>query len=340
MSELNIIPLKKDTSSVLLLPFPVLARIMYETFKSNDFELGLILPMLYTCKYVYYTYNFMLFTLQPLRLNFGVYKDKSLSIPLSKLSYLLLNERICPKLQMLYITIIPTLLNRKAINETLTNLDRFQSLSQLTIKVKSINFLVQYLKYFPVTLIYLKVVVIRNVQFYLKLKCLDIPRFSLKVLKFQLLTHSQTSLRVVNTLVSVNFRTSLKLNPSIIHVYQVLSQLLYMNRESMEYLELDMLNLNQVFLILSDMYHFAGPEFFPNLKLIKVDQTTNYPVFQVSTWLSNSGTIIYINNYLSNFVIIKNYGASQGIRESKFDMVLFHCKLSSIKKQLNLYYNK
>ncbi|RCK63349.1 hypothetical protein Cantr_10141 [Candida viswanathii] len=316
-----------------------MARVLYEAFKMSDFQLRLILPMLYTCKYIYRNYNFMLFTLKPLRINFGGSKHKKLSLPMCKIPYLLLNERICPRLRLLHITIVPNLLNRNSINDMLNNLGKFQNLSQLTVKVKSISCLIQYLKYFPVTLTYLKVILIKYAQLYLNLKCMVIPQFQLKVLKIQSLTHSQISLSFVNSLVSSNFRASFKLNSSIVHVYQVLSQLLYLNRSSIEYLELEMLNLNQLYLVLNNNYHFSGAGYFPNLKLIKIDQTTNYPVFQILAWLSNCETIIYVNNYLSNFLVIKNTEPHHGILEVKFDLVLFQYKLKSIKKQLNLYYN-
>lgn len=326
-----------ESVSILTLPFPVMARVLYETYKLSHSELRLILPMLCTCKYIYYNYNFMLFTLYPLSLNFSSIKQSPLAIPKSHIPYLFLNETICRKVQMMYVTIIPTLLNRRLINDTLRKLSQFQSLSHLTVKAKSINCLIQYIKHFPITLTYLKVIVIKHVQFYLVLKNIEIPKFHLKVLKFQSLTHSKMNLSVVSLLFLSSFPSALKLNQSEVLVYQVVGQLLCHSRKSIEYLELEMLSLNQVFMMLNTSYHFSGSGYFPNLKLIIVDQTTNYSMFQISTWLNNCKTIIYINNYLSKFVIIKNNEDNQGIGEWKFDMVLFQYKFTNIKKQLNLY---
>ncbi|KAL6451705.1 hypothetical protein SBY92_003011 [Candida maltosa Xu316] len=292
--------------SVLLLPQAIISRIIYEHFKLNNCYLNSILPILFTCKEIYYAQNFMLFTLKPLIVG----KNKKNSFPNSKLKSLLENKRICSKISTVYLMLTPKVTNGKSTIEFLHKLHQFGNLSRLTVRLNSADNLAPHMQCFPKTLTYLKLILVRNIKDASPVKYATFSVFpNLKTLKFQSLVHINWQLKN-------------------------LIDIIYTNRNSLEVLEFEMINLNPVYTAMNQSYKLANESTFPRLKLIKIDQTTSYPNLQISSLLTNCQMIIYINNYLSHFIILKC--TNEGIVELKFDLLLFNYKFNQIRKQLDV----
>ena len=55
-------------------------------------------------------------------------------------------------------------------------------------------------------------------------------------------------------------------------------------------------------------------KYFTALNLIKVDQCTDYPIIQLTHWLKNCKQIIYLNHFLSTFVVLQQNSSNNGIK--------------------------
>lgn len=337
------------TISILVLPYPIIARILYECWKER-YKVCLILPILYTCKQLYYGYKYMLYTLRPLVIiNKSTKTTDKDCILCSAFIKLLQDSRICQKLDTLCLNFSPAMFNNKLILSIVTKLNQFSNLTHLIINVKSIEWLVQWIKHFPTTITIIKITLIKHAvssSLSLNTESFSIPKFQLKQLKFQSLVPLQKkNLRYglnmispapASTYTSQTLQERHKYKLPLFQTGQVLANLIHANRESLKFMELEMINLNEICLILQQQYGFNNQcsKYFTALNLIKVDQCTDYPIIQLTHWLKNCKQIIYLNHFLSTFVVLQQNSSNNGIKEFKYHMSLFKYKMQKYKQEI------
>lgn len=334
--------------SILALPYPIIARILYECWKET-YKVCLILPMLCTCKQLYYGYKYMLYTLRPLVIiNKSTKNTGKDCILCSGFLKLLQDTRIRQKLDTLCLHLFPAMFNNKLVLSIVTNLNQFSNLTHLIIHVKSMEWLVQWIKHFPTTITILKITLVKHVMSSsssLNTETFSIPEFQLKQLKFQSLVPLQKKklcygLSIISTAASTytpqTIEERYKSNLPLFQTGQVLANLIHANRESLQFMELEMINLNEIYLILQQQYGFNNQcsKYFTTLNLLKVDQCTNYPILQLSHWLRNCKQIIYLNHFLSTFIVLQQNSSSNVIKEFKYHMSLFEYKMQKYKYEI------
>ncbi|CAX41586.1 conserved hypothetical protein [Candida dubliniensis CD36] len=334
--------------SILALPYPIIARILYECWKET-YKVCSILPMLCTCKQLYYGYKYMLYTLRPLVIiNKSTKNTGKDCISCSGFLKLLQDTRIRQKLDTLCLHLFPAMFNNKSVSSIVTNLNQFSNLTHLIIHVKSMEWLVQWIKHFPTTITILKITLVKHVMSSsssLNTETFSIPEFQLKQLKFQSLVPLQKKklcygLSIISTAASTytpqTIEERYKSNLPLFQTGQVLANLIHANRESLQFMELEMINLNEIYLILQQQYGFNNQcsKYFTTLNLLKVDQCTNYPILQLSHWLRNCKQIIYLNHFLSTFIVLQQNSSSNVIKEFKYHMSLFEYKMQKYKYEI------
>ncbi|KAG7663739.1 uncharacterized protein J8A68_002748 [[Candida] subhashii] len=307
--------------SILDLPHEVIARILFYRFR-QDKTFEYIYPMIMTCREMYYQFHQILYTLKPLFL--GVSKHRNIGICSKEGITHLVESRLCEHIRRINLSISSFLLLSSKVYQSfiLDNLFHFKNLKVVTVKIMSVSWLTC-LNKLPRSVLELELVLVDSIRIPWS-NSPDFtqypPEFQLKAFRFKahfpITKNKYYKIAFLNKLWNgnnnsggnnntsmhapelvfdsnegdyYNFPKNDKSSPAII--CRFLQCLLDYNRNTLEYIELKMASIAMLFTPKSNFY-------FPMLKLIIVDQTSQIPIYLVRQLLGPNGAIMFVLNSL------------------------------------------
>ncbi|CAK9441491.1 uncharacterized protein LODBEIA_P53590 [Lodderomyces beijingensis] len=279
--------------SILDLPYPLISRILYERWRM-DHSFQHILPMMKTCKELYLQHG-MLYILQPLNIGAS--------------SICMLDEAVERIIQQQAASRIRAISFYSPTTHQSSKVSEFRNLTTVSV-LANLNVLQRMLAFLPASVQHLSIIL--EVSRLVRFSKINIAPFNLKTLTFRSTsclkrTRKLSFLDVINSLYAKadSDRGFYEMKSTARQVAVLLADLVYSNRKSLEYLDLKMISLIQVYFAMRDQGYKLSSIKFPQLEKIHVDQTTMYSVPFLTYWLKVSKELIYDNDYLAVKYVMK-----------------------------------
>lgn len=296
--------------------------------------------MIMTCREMYVNFHHMLYTLHPLMIDISKSSKRQQRGVCSKegLDHLIVDSDICRAIKKVNFTIYLRLLfsAKKYQVFLIDSLSKFVNLTTVTIQINSISLLDCVYKC-PSKLVNLKLVVRDSGR-----RRWHVPQFSgtpcfqLKTFRFRTAHPIKKGRSYKVVFNSLGANAGENLTPEIILVSdeapnkfefamgdksllaiicRFLQELLDYNRQSLEYIDLRMTNISFLF---PTKLNFQ----FPNLKLIKVDQTSQVPVYLIRQLLAPNHAVLVIVNTLKPEIIKLTITRDNQLFRQRFSITL------------------